>query len=522
MLAMINQRERSQRYGSIKRQLFDCLTNRDHQLWAIAFICLEGLTSVVKFHSTAEFIQVDWGVTGRVVYKESEMEERCNRPKLTCKLACLISCFVSFLWAHNSSGYSLLTHEQIVDMAWKEDIVPLLLRRFPGATEDQLRHAQAFAYGGCLVQDLGYYPFGNKFFSDLAHYVRSGDFVLNLIDESADLNQYAFALGALAHYCSDTVGHPSVNRAVALTFPELRARHGDNITYEENPKAHIQTEFGFDITQVAKGRYTSDRYHDFIGFEVSKPLLERAFLRTYGLRVDQVLGAEDLAIGTFRHAVSQVIPEMTRAALTAYHPELVKEIPNFSEKKFLYNVSRTQFEAEWGREYRKPGPVARALGLLVRLVPKVGALKSLAFKMPSPKTEDLYIKSVNRALETYRAHLQQVGDRTIELPNLDFDTGHKATPGEYGLCDETYARLVHELVSRHYGDADPQLRANILTFYSEAQKLAPGTKPSKQWRRSLYEVKVLRAGPNSALAMKYRKHQQQRRARLQSPKARDA
>lgn len=276
---------------------------------------------------------------------------------------------VGFLCAAGEpcAGYSLLTHEEIVDILWKDQIQPLLLKRYPAASANQLRKAHAYAYGGSLIQDIGYYPFGNKFFSDLTHYVCTGDFVANLICESADIDQYAFALGALAHYSSDNTGHPAINHAVALTFPKLRRKYGERVTYEQNPKAHIQTEFGFDITQVAKHRYTSDSYHDFIGFEVSKPALERAFLKTYGLRLEDVLGHMDLSIGTFRHAVSGVIPEMTRAALTAYHPEIVRDATNFSEGRFLYNLSRTQYETEWGKEYRRPGFFTRVLGLFVRL-----------------------------------------------------------------------------------------------------------------------------------------------------------
>ncbi len=210
-------------------------------------------------------------------------------------LACLLCGVARPGWA-----YSLLTHEELVDMVWKDQIEPLLLKRFPAANPAQLRQAHAYAYGGCLIQDIGYYPFGNEFFSDLTHYVRTGDFITNLIRESADLDQYTFALGALAHYSADNSGHPLVNRAVALAFPKLRAKYGEVVTYEDAPRAHIQTEFGFDMTQVAKNRYTSDQYHDRIGFQISRPLLERAFLKTYGLHLEEVLSDVDLAIGTFR------------------------------------------------------------------------------------------------------------------------------------------------------------------------------------------------------------------------------
>jgi hypothetical protein len=178
-----------------------------------------------------------------------------------------------------SPAYSVLTHEQIVDMLWKDRIEPMLRRHFPQATDDDLRKAHAYAYGGSLVQDMGYYPFGSRFFSDLVHYVRSGDFVVALIQDSSGLNEYAFALGALAHYVSDNTGHPTINHVVAIEFPKLRKKFGEEVTYGDDPKAHIRTEFGFDMVQVAKNRYTSDRYHDFIGFEVAQPLLDARSLR---------------------------------------------------------------------------------------------------------------------------------------------------------------------------------------------------------------------------------------------------
>jgi hypothetical protein len=192
-----------------------------------------------------------------------------------------------------SSGYSVLTHEEIVDLAWEDSIKPLLLAKYPNTTADQLIKAHAYAYGGCVIQDMGFYPFGNKRFSDLVHYVRSGDFVQNLIDQAGDINEYAFALGALAHYAADISGHPAVNRAVPMEFPNLRKKFGNTVTYEQDPKAHIRTEFGFDVAQVAKKRYAPKSYHDFIGFEVSKPLLERAFLKTYGIELKDLFKSLD-------------------------------------------------------------------------------------------------------------------------------------------------------------------------------------------------------------------------------------
>src|SRR5436305_13314883 len=287
------------------------------------------------------------------------------------------------------SGYSILTHEEIIDLLWANQLKPLLHQKFPAATEEELRKAHAFAYGGCLIQDMGYYPFGHKMFSDLVHYVRSGDFVEAMLAEASDINEYAFALGSLAHYAADITGHPVVNAAVAQEFPKLREKFGPSVTYVEDTKAHIRTEFGFDVVQVAKQRYTSDSYHDFIGFEVAKPVLERAFLKTYGIKLSDVFGNLDLSIGSFRWSVSRAIPEMTRVALLTKKDELVKENPSFAKKKFLYNLKRSEYEKEFGKQYQKPGLGARIMAVIFKIIPKVGPFKAIAFKMPNPDTETL-------------------------------------------------------------------------------------------------------------------------------------
>jgi hypothetical protein len=397
------------------------------------------------------------------------------------------------------AGYSVLTHEEIVDLLWGEQIKPLLLEKYPGASEEDLRKAHAYAYGGCLIQDMGYYPFGNRLFSDLVHYVRSGDFVAALLEEQTDINEYAFALGALSHYASDITGHPFVNRAVAENFPKLKARYGPAVTYEQNPKAHIQTEFGFDVVQVAKQRYTSDAYHDFIGFQVSKPVLERAFLKVYGIKLADVFSSLDLSIGSYRRSISSIIPEMTRVALINKKEEMVKEDPNLAKKKFLYNLKRSEYEKEWGTSYQKPGCGAHFMALLFRLVPKIGPFKSVGFKMPSPDTETLYLKSINSTVDQYRIYLQKLKTGKITLENKDFDTGKQTRQGEYGLTDEAYGKLLDKLASAKFADASPELRHNILEFYQDPN--APGLnkkKPEERNKtlRNIEELKAMNPGPS--------------------------
>ncbi|HEY8670021.1 MAG TPA: zinc dependent phospholipase C family protein [Terriglobales bacterium] len=394
-------------------------------------------------------------------------------------------------------SYSVLTHEQVIDLVWKDQIQPMLLKRFPQATPDDLKHAHAFAYGGSLIQDMGYYPFGKKYFSDLVHYVRSGDFVTALLHESSDINEYAFALGALAHYSSDNVGHPTINQVVAIEFPKLRAKHGNAVTYADDPKAHIRTEFGFDMVQVAKNRYTSDRYHDFIGFEVSKPVLERAFLSTYGIKLSDVMDDEDKAIGSFRRSVSTFIPEITRVALLNRKKELVRDTPNFNQKQFLYHLSRANYEKEWGKGYRKPGFGARVLAFFLRIIPKIGPAKALAFKIPTTQGEDMYIKSVDKTVENYNSLLRQVRQGDVKFPDTDFDTGRATKAGEYSLADETYQRLLKELTENKFAQLTPELKANILRFYSNPIAPLHTKKKEKTGEELQRDLEQLKAQPET-------------------------
>ena len=387
-------------------------------------------------------------------------------------------------------GYSMLTHEEIVDLSWKEHIEPVLLARYPDSSAEDLRQAHAFTYGGCLVHDMGYYPLGEKLFTDLTHYVRSGDFVMNLVHSASNLNEYAFALGALAHYCSDNVGHPYINRAVAMSFPKLRKKHGDEITYAEDTKAHIRVEFGFDMTQVAKNRYTSDRYREFIGFQVSKPVLERAFMKTYGLQLEDVIPKVDLSIGTFRRAASQLVPEMTRVALAMRGSQIRKDNPGFKEEEFLFKLSRSQYEKEWGNDYRKPGFTSRAIAFVLRWVPKVGPLKALAFKIPTDETEDLYLQSVSETTDTYRTLLHDASRRQLHLRDLDFDTGREPRAGEYILADKTYIQLLDLLAERGCTNVPPEMRADILQFFSQ---VPTDLQRGKQWHKIKTELAILQA-----------------------------
>jgi zinc dependent phospholipase C len=348
-----------------------------------------------------------------------------------------------------SRAYSVLAHEANVDALWDSEIRPLLVRRFPRATRQDLHDARAYAYGGSIIQDLGYYPFGSHFFSNLLHYVKSGAFVETMIRDAKDVNEYAFALGALSHYTADNTGHPeAVNRAVPMVYPKLRAKYGDRVTYVESPAQHVIVEFSFDIVQVAAGAYVPDACHAFIGFQVAKPLLERAFRETYGLELKDVLGDADLTIGTYRYAVSQLIPELTHAAWRDKKDEILELTPKVDQRAFVYTYTRRQYEREFGTEYRHPGFFARLLTFVYRLLPKIGPLKPLSFKAPTPEAEALFVDSFRDARARYARALEAVRAGRLDLPNTNFDTGRPARPGEYSLADETVAELQKRLRQR--------------------------------------------------------------------------
>ena len=414
------------------------------------------------------------------------------RIRLLTILALLVVCSLS------SYAYSVLTHEEIVDLLWKDEIRPLLLMRFPALTEEQITQAHAYAYGGAVIQDLGYYPFGSKQFSDLTHYVRTGDFVHQMLLESQDANEYAFAIGALAHYASDIAGHPAVNRAVAIEYPKLRAKFGNSVKYAEGRTEHIRTEFGFDMVQVAKSRYASQQYHDFIGFQVSKSLLERVFPAVYGVELKDVLPHEDLAIGSYRYSVNELIPEMTRVALRTHKKDTMREQPSISKQKFLYRLSRTDYERNWGKEYTKAGFGARVLSVFMHYLPKVGPFKAMAFNSPTPRTGEMYYKSINTSVDQFRAFLEGLRTNSLQLSNIDFDTGKKTKAAEYTLTDESYAKLLAKLSERQFDRISPELRANILDFYSDLSAPIETKQDNARWQSVLTWLVQLKAVPVAA------------------------
>lgn len=373
------------------------------------------------------------------------------------------------LTAPSASAYSVLTHEGMVDAMWQPEIAPLLQQRFGPLTSKQLAEARAYAYGGSLIQDLGYYPFGSRLFTDLMHYVRAGDFVESLLAGATHVNEYAFALGALAHYNSDCAGHPlAVNRVVPMMYPKVRAKVGPDALYVDSPARHVMVEFAFDVLQVARGAYVAQAYHDRIGFEVAKPLLERSVRATYGLELGDVLPNVDLAIGTYRRAVGTTIPELTRIAWRDKRDDIEKATPGVTAEKFVFVLSPADYDRQFGKNYRKPSLFSRILAFALKILPKIGPLRPLAFEPLTPEADALLAESVAASRVRYRATLRSLRSGPLRLPNTDFDTGRPPVRGVNRLADETYADLLHRLAGHEFAGVPPELCRELNAFFAHA------------------------------------------------------
>jgi hypothetical protein len=367
----------------------------------------------------------------------------------------------------SAEGFCVLAHEAVVDAVWQDQIVPTLKDRFPHAPDSAIREARAFAYGGSLIQDLGYYPFGSRRFSNLVHYVRSGDFVEALVRASQDVNEYAFALGALAHHAGDSFGHSiAVNRVVPIIYPKLRAKYGDEVLYANSPPRHVMVEFAFDVLEVARGAFKSDVYQELIGFEVAKPVLERAFRDTYGLELEDVFGDTDLAIGTYRRAVSTIIPDITRLAWREKHDEILAANPHITETDVIYTMTRRQYEDAFGTRYRKPGLFARFVVAIFKIVPKFGPFRPLAFTPLTPETERMFREGFSASCERVRSSLRALRTGRLAVNDTDLDTGRRSAFGANPLADETYADLLKELARRKFVAVPAALSRNINEHYA--------------------------------------------------------
>jgi hypothetical protein len=408
------------------------------------------------------------------------------RTSRKCSLFLYLILLLPLAFTRPAAAYSMLTHEEIIDLTWADSIQPLLLKRYPNLTPDQLRDAHAFAYGGCVIQDLGYYPFGKPSFSNLLHYVRTGDFIRALFRESKGPNDVAFAIGALSHYLGDTIGHPqAVNLAVGKSFPELAAKYGPNVNYAEGEHQHVRAEFAFDINDIAKHRLAPEKYLNHVGFAVPVPLLTRAFYDTYGLDLAKVLKKRNPKLRGYRYAVRTLLPRVAYAETLLYRKRMPPDAPSPALDEFTKEVAALSAANNWPAYRRHAGIGTRLLAGFIFILPKVGPLSDLALRGPTPSAEQDYVNSLMHTTDVLRQTLAKA-TTSDGLPNLDLDTGALALPGTYSLEDYTYADLLHAMTSDPGTPIPFGIKRDLLAYFADpAQAKYLQRKPAK-----LAEVKA--------------------------------
>jgi hypothetical protein len=388
--------------------------------------------------------------------------------------------------------YSVQTHQELIDLAWKQSIRPILLKHFPTLTDAQLQEAHAYAYGGCAIQDFGYYPFGNKFFSNLTHYVRSGDFVLSLLHNAQTPDELAFAIGSLSHYIGDNFGHSqAVNLSVPVEFPKLQQKFGPSVNYAEDPHAHVQTEFAFDINQLSKRRFAPSAYTRFVGLEVPMDLLRKAFFETYGLRLPDIIGSKQTSIRVYRYAVRRFLPNIARAETILHKKNFPEDTPSPDLDTFTKDLQQASADNDWEKYRKSPGIRSHLYAGFIFILPKIGTLKLLAIKGPTVQTEDLYIKSVNHSITALRLVLTNYDQIDRYISNRDLDTGSVVRPGGYLLTDMTYARLLAEITKKSTNVVPTQLKHDLIAYYADAQAPISTKNDPRQWALVQANLKTL-------------------------------
>ncbi len=394
----------------------------------------------------------------------------------------------------SAKASSVLTHEALVDALWDVQLKGQILAKYPNLNTDDLRKAHGYAYGGSIIQDLGYYPQGSKQFSDLTHYVRTGAFVLELLKEAQDANELAFALGALSHYVSDCDVHRfATNIAEPQLYPRLRKKYGPTVTYEQDPLAHLQTEFGFDVLELARGNYAPAAYHDLIGFYVADDLVTRAFLQVYGLQIRDVFVDFNRSVNSYRHVVSGLVPKATRIAWAQRRKEIQKSEPGMERKRFIYVMRRSSYEREWGKTYDRPSARERFLAAFLKLLPPIGPLRALHVKVPTPQVEAIFMASFARSASQFKTDAASAASNSLSLPDINYDLGEVTAPGVYKLQDKAYVYWLDELAHEHFQGATPKIRANILTYLATPKAAQNVKSDEKNWAKVVKELNQLKS-----------------------------
>ncbi|MFY9854103.1 MAG: zinc dependent phospholipase C family protein [Terracidiphilus sp.] len=503
---------------------------------------------VAGFVSIGVLLDAQETVPQRVAASNLRTPLRCNGARHKVKprqfqIRILLALVVA-LCGVPANAYSLLTHEELIDLNWQYSIVPLLLSRYPTLTLAQLDEARAYAYGGCVIQDMGYYPFGDKSFSNLTHYVRSGDLVVNLFRNAHSADELAFAVGALSHYVGDSIGHSeATNLSVPVEFPRLREKYGHEVSYAEGEHQHVQTEFAFDIDEIAHHRMAPVRFLRHIGLKVPVKQLALAYYQTYGLSNEFSPRRQRFNVREYRFMVHTFFPRVAYAItlLRHHHEPAEPETPDAA--KIDKEVAVVAAENDWQKYGRHAGIGTYMLAGVLFILPKFGPLKLIDVKGPTPATEAAYLQSV--VVSTTIMHqmlarftppaatpqssapagrpvsmspsskpipafmiatpytLLRSTDLRHPLPNRDLDTGRVVEPGGYSLTDRTYANLLHRLTRQPARPIPPGIKQDIQAYYADPNAPITTKQNPAKWAQVQADLATLAAMPTSTEPQPY-------------------
>ena len=283
-----------------------------------------------------------------------------------------------------------------------------------------------------------------------------------------------------------------------MLYPRLQKKYGDFITYEDNPAGHLKTEFGFDVLEVAKGNFAPEAYHDLIGFYVAEPLVERAVRDTYGIEMQDMFPNFHRAIGSFRHAVSKTIPMATRVAWAEKRDEVQRSEPGMTRRRFIYVMSRSSYERNWGKDYDRPTAGDVFLAFLLKLLPPVGPLRTLTLKMPTAQVEKLFMDSFNRSVAQCSHTIDEAMAGSLHLEDKNYDVGVVTPAGAYRLDDRAQCYWLGLLARKNFATITPPIRAELLNYYGNLSAPIATKRDKKKWRQLVAELQQLKTAPAPA------------------------
>ena len=386
--------------------------------------------------------------------------ERSDVPRLA---AFLIASSLLLIVPADGRAFSVTAHQGVVDQAWGLTLVPLIRQRFPNATDRELTEAHAYARGGSISPILVLSARESFVFRPAA--LRSHRrFRQPSVNWGQLSGRICVRLGMLGHYeapagirkrpifrCPSSI--PSSSRNTATPSP-MR-------THPRAPTNSIRCAAG------RSSQRNTDLFEHSIDFKVPRDALERAFAETYGLQLNDLFDNYDIAIYTYRWGFRTIINEGTGIAWALYRKDIESNEPGVTSKEFVREISRGDFERQFGKAFLEPGYLPRFVGFLGTLVPDVGPLKRLPFKPLPDSVQKLYFRAYRHASERYVHEVAAICANKAWLENINLDTGRADKSGEYAPADEAWVDLLELHDKSHFANVRDDLASDFRAHFRD-------------------------------------------------------